>query len=217
MAGILRGEGDWEAAIADSLRSARRPIRISPRFMPRGARGAPGVQGSTARLASTLLLVYPGPTGELTIPLTVRHADLRTHAGEVSLPGGAVDAADRTRAATAVREAGEEIGLDATGVRVLGALDDIWIPVSNYRVRPFVAAVAERPALVPHDAEVSAIIELPVRLLLDEGLVRDEVIELPGLRLRAGVYRHDGVRIWGATARTLAMLSTVLLEAELDR
>ncbi len=219
MAGILRGEAGWADAVADALRAAGRPIRSAPGFLPRADTGTSIRRYERSSLppprpASTLLALYPAD-GELTIPLTVRHGALRSHAGEVSLPGGAVDFADRTRADTALREAHEEIGLDPAMVRVLGTLDDIWIPVSNFELRPFVAAVSERPALIAHDAEVAAIVELPLRLLLGDEIVREEEIQLPELLLRAHVYRHAGVRIWGATAGTLAMLATVLVEAGL--
>ena len=165
------------------------------------------------RPASTLLLIHPGAETELVVPLTLRHADLRAHAGEVSLPGGAVEAADASREAAALREASEEIGLDAAAVQVIGELDDVWIPVSNFELRPFVAVSASRPALTPQTSEVAAILELPLRLLLTDEIVGEEEFSGPGWRLRAGVYRYGGQLIWGATARTLAMLATVLADA----
>lgn len=144
------------------------------------------------------------------MPLTVRHAEMRAHAGEVSLPGGAVDATDASREATALREAWEEVGVPPASVHLLGTLDEIWIPVSNFELLPFVGALPARPALTPHTDEVAAIVELPVRHLLTDGAVTDELIEGPGWRLQAGVYRFSGQRIWGATARTLAAFATVL-------
>ena len=167
-----------------------------------------------AREAATLLLVYPAADGELTVPLTVRHADLREHPGEVSLPGGAVDPADASREATALREAWEEVGVDPAAVAIAGVLDDIWIPVSNFELRPFVGTATVRPALVPHTDEVAEIVEFPLRHLLTEGAVSEELIEGPGWQLRAAVYRHQGHRIWGATARTLAMFASVIREAD---
>lgn len=166
-----------------------------------------------ARPAATLLLVYPADGGELTVPLTVRHADLRAHAGEISLPGGAADATDASRQATALREAQEEVGVDPASVSIAGVLDDIWIPVSNFELRPYVGTAAARPTLAPHTDEVAEIVELPLRLLLTDGVVSEELIEGPGWTLRAAVYRHAGHRIWGATARTLAMFAAVLREA----
>jgi 8-oxo-dGTP pyrophosphatase MutT (NUDIX family) len=167
-----------------------------------------------ARSAATLLLVYPGADGDLTVPLTVRHADLRQHPGEVSLPGGSVDPADASHEAAAVREAEEEIGIDPAAVTIAGVLDDIWIPVTNFELRPYVGTVAARPTLDPHTEEVAEIVELPLRRLLADDSVSEELIEGPGWLLRAAVYRHAGHRIWGATARTLAMFASVLREAD---
>ena len=216
---ILRGGEGWQEAIARALAQATRPISPDPRFIPREVPGGPTLRRydrSTfppARPAATLLLVYPGPGGELTVPLTVRHADLREHAGEISLPGGTVDATDASREATALREAWEEVGVDPAAVTIAGLLDDIWIPVSNFELRPFVGTAATRPALAPHTDEVAEIVELPLRNLLTDDAVSEELIEGPGWILRAAVYRHAGHRIWGATARTLAMFAAVLTEA----
>ncbi len=157
--------------------------------------------------------MYPGQDGRLVIPLTVRHADLRAHAGEVSLPGGRVDAGDASAEAAALREAWEEIGLEPRLVRIVGVLDDVWIPVSNFELRPFVATVGRRPSLVPHDAEVSAIVELPLDALFDDDVLGTEEFSSRGFRVRAGAYRYGGVRVWGATALTLGMLAHVLRNA----
>ena len=219
MDGILRGRDGWETAIAEALRSATRPIVADPRFLPRGAADRFEVERydrsafPAARAAATLLLVYPAASGELTVPLTVRHSDLRSHAGEISLPGGTVDEGDASHEAAALREAWEEVGVDPASVRMAGVLDEIWIPVSNFELRPFVGTVAERPPLTPHTDEVAEILELSLGLLLTDELVGEELIEGPGWLLRAGVYRWQGHRIWGATARTLTMFAAVLREA----
>ena len=111
--------------------------------------------------------------------------------------------------ATALREAAEEIGLDPTPVRVVGRLDPVWISISNFELTPVVAVTSSRPDLIPREAEVSAMIEFPVRLLI-EGAVSLEEISVPGAVLHTGVYRWEGHRVWGATARTLSMLGAVL-------
>jgi 8-oxo-dGTP pyrophosphatase MutT (NUDIX family) len=215
---ILRGEPGWQEAIGRALTAIPRPIATDPRLLPRSASGA--VRPSwdpadfpPARPAATLLLLYPGPDEKLTIPLTVRRPDLRAHAGEVSLPGGAVDAGDATPEAAALREAWEEIGVAPEAVSLLGTLDEIWIPVSNYRLQPFVGAVARRPDLVPHSGEVAAIVEIPADLLLHDDAITEHLVSGPGWSLVAGAYRHADQVIWGATARTLAMFATVLAEA----
>jgi 8-oxo-dGTP pyrophosphatase MutT (NUDIX family) len=211
---ILSAADDWEGRIALALSVAPRPIPVDPRLMPRRGAGPqlPAVDRATfppARPAATLLLVYP-LGGELVIPLTVRRDDLPDHPGEISLPGGAVDPADVDLEATALREAAEEVGLTGDGVRVAGRLDPVWIPVSNFELVPVVATLADPPALAPHEAEVERLIEFPLARLLDTDGITEEDIDIRGYVLRAGVYRWGDTRVWGATARTLAMLGTVL-------
>ena len=218
MDGILRAEIGWQEAIGEALTRIARPIATDARLLPRQANAGERPPWNPAdfpppRRAATLLLVYPGEQGELTVPLTVRRPDLRAHAGEVSLPGGAVDPEDASPRDAALREAWEEIGVAPTAVTVLGTLDEVWIPVSNFRLKPFVGALRDRPELVPHSAEVASIVEFPVRLLLDDEAISDHLVSGPGWTLRAGAYRHAEQVIWGATARTLAMFASVLREA----
>lgn len=213
---ILAADGDWQSAVADALARVGRPIPLDERLLPRSADGRVRPRRfdrsghPPARAAATLLAIYPGADGGLVIPLTVRRPDLRAHAGEVSLPGGAVDAADGSVEAAALREAWEEIGLEPDTVRVAGLLDDVWIPVSNFELRPVVGTLAARPVLVPHDAEVAAIVELPLAALFDPEVLGVEEFESRGLRIRAGAYRYAGLRVWGATALTLGMLAHAL-------
>jgi 8-oxo-dGTP pyrophosphatase MutT (NUDIX family) len=213
---ILREAPGWEEGVADALARASRPIPMDKRLLPRTADGEPN-RGRyersgfpPARPASTLLAIYPDASGDLVVPLTVRHGDLRSHAGEVSLPGGAVDLADASREAAALREAWEEVGIPPADVHIAGVLDDVWIPVSNFELRPFVGTLARRPDLVPHDAEVTAIVELPLAALWDPDVMGIEDVVARGITLRAGAYRYGGVVVWGATAITLGMLAHVL-------
>jgi 8-oxo-dGTP pyrophosphatase MutT (NUDIX family) len=218
---ILLAQPGWQDRVADALRRAPRPIPVDDRLMPRRdqldtSTPFPRYDRSAmppARPASTLLLLYPGPDGELRLPLTVRNESLRAHAGEVSLPGGAVEEADPSREATALREAEEEIGVAGDGIAILGALDDIWIPVTNFTLRPYIGALSARPEMAPQTDEVALIVELPLRELLHEGAVTDEIVHGPGWTLRVGGYRAEGQLVWGATARTLAMFASVLAHA----
>ena len=215
---ILDARGDWQSAIAGALAAAPRPIPMDERLLARTRDGEQirrMVDRTTlppARPAATLLAIYPGDDGRLLIPVTVRHAELRAHAGEVSLPGGRVDPGDASHEAAALREAWEEIGLEPGSVRILGTLDEVWIPVSNYELLPFVGAVDRRPALVPQDAEVDSIVELPLDVLFHEAAVTVEELTVRGLRIRAGAYRFGGLTIWGATAMTLSMLAHALAD-----
>jgi 8-oxo-dGTP pyrophosphatase MutT (NUDIX family) len=209
--------------IAHALATVERPIPIDPRFTVRRAVPDPALDAEdtrrfdrsrfpTPRAAATLLLIYPA-AGELVIPLTVRHPELPSHAGEISLPGGAVDPSDTGAEDTALREAHEEIGLAREAVRILGRLDPVWIPVSNFELVPVVAVADVRPPFTPRPEEVAELVELPLERLLVTGGISEEDITLPEVTLRTGVYRWAGHRVWGATARTLAMLGSALSAA----
>ena len=165
-----------------------------------------------ARLAAALVLVYPGLHGEAMLVLTERVEYGGDHSGEVSLPGGKVEPGDAGAAATALREAREEVGLDPErdGVEVIGRLDALWIPPSNFRVEPIIAIAARRPVFVPDRREVAAILEAPVTAFLPD---TPPVIVDPdphGRPLRYGAYLLEGRIVWGATAAILGQLGAVL-------
>jgi 8-oxo-dGTP pyrophosphatase MutT (NUDIX family) len=176
--------------------------RLRPRLTPT----------SSARPAAVLALIFAGPDGEARIILTERLSYDGYHSGEVSLPGGKAEPADADAAATALREAAEEVGLDvaAAGVRVVGRLDEVFIPVSDYRITPVVAIAERAPALHPHPGEVSRILTPPISAFLpsaDVELVERTIGDWP---IRYGGFRIDGLHVWGATARILGQLGAVL-------
>ena len=135
------------------------------------------------------------------------------HSGEVSFPGGKAEPSDDgDPTATALREAGEEVGLTpvAAEIRVLGRLDEVFIPVSDFRITPVLAALAAEPRLVPNPSEVARILTPPVDAFLPDAPV--EIVErtIGDWPLRYGGFRIDGLHVWGATARILGQLWAVL-------
>ena len=112
------------------------------RWPPDGAAG-----GRRGRPAGVLVLLYPDDEGFARVVLTERASRDGHHSGEVSFPGGKAEPGDADIAATALREAAEEIALDAdaAGVRVIGLLDRFWIPVSDFEVSPVVAVADASP------------------------------------------------------------------------
>jgi 8-oxo-dGTP pyrophosphatase MutT (NUDIX family) len=172
-----------------------------------------------ARPAAVLALVTPGQPRD-------READADTeaeiiliervdrgghHSGEISFPGGRVEAGDPDLEATAIREAEEEVALDvaAADVRIVGRLETSWIPVSGYRVTPILALAGQRPDLRPSPDEVASIVRAPLAAFLPGSPV--EVVEttIRGFPLRFGAYRIGGHVVWGATARILGQLGVI--------
>ena len=168
------------------------------------------------RPAAVLVLLYPDAAGDARVVLTERVTRDGHHGGEVSFPGGRVEASDADLAATALREAAEEVALDvaAAGVRVIGLLERFWIPISNYEVTPILALAARRPVLVAAPAEVARIVEPRVAAFLPDAPF--EIVErtIRGWPLRYGAYQVDGLAVWGATARVLSQLGAVLAGQE---
>jgi 8-oxo-dGTP pyrophosphatase MutT (NUDIX family) len=189
------------------------PAWLRPEQLPDGVPFERPAAPPGARLAAALVLVYPGHDGEAHLVLTER-VDYGGdhHSGEVSLPGGKADPGDADATATALREAEEEIGLDpdAAGVEVIGRLDSLWIPPSNFLVTPIVAVAARRPVFVPDPREVAAILEAPVTAFLPD--VAPVIIDPDprGRPLRYGAYLVEGRIVWGATAAILGQLGAVL-------
>ncbi len=133
------------------------------------------------------------------------------HPGEISLPGGRAEDGEEPEA-TALREASEEVALDAVaaGVRVVGRLEPFWIPVSGYRVIPVVAIAGRRPELRPSPDEVASIIRAPLRGFLPSGPIEIVEATIRDLPIRYGAYRVGEHLVWGATARILGQLGAVL-------
>jgi 8-oxo-dGTP pyrophosphatase MutT (NUDIX family) len=177
--------------------------RGRPRFAER--RGA-------ARAAAVLVLVYPDAAGMARIVLIERPSYDGHHSGEVSFPGGKAEPGDADAAATALREAAEEVALDPVqaDVRVVGRLDPVWIPVSDFEMTPIVAIAGREPRLVASAAEVARIVQPPVARFLPGAPM--PVIErtIGAWPLRFGHYEVDGLSVWGATARVLSQLGAVL-------
>jgi 8-oxo-dGTP pyrophosphatase MutT (NUDIX family) len=189
------------------------PAWLRPERLPDGLPFERPAPPADARRAAALVLIYPGPGGEAYLVLTERvdYGDDH-HSGDISLPGGKVDPGDADAAATALREAEEEVGLDPdeAGVEVVGRLDALWIPPSNFLVTPIVAVAARRPAFAADPREVAAILEAPVAAFLPD--IAPVIVDPDprGRPLRYGAYLVEGRIVWGATAAILGQLGAVL-------
>jgi 8-oxo-dGTP pyrophosphatase MutT (NUDIX family) len=130
--------------------------------------------------------------------LIQRASTMRAHAGQPALPGGAVDPGDADAAAAALREAKEETGLDPDGVRVFGALPDLWVPVTNFVVTP-VLGHWQRPVPVfaMDPAEVSSVHRVPIADLVAPAN-RCQVRHPSGFVGPA--FAVQGLLVWGFTA-----------------
>ena len=149
------------------------------------------------REAAVLLLLWE-QYGEVWLALTRRGSALRTHAGDVSLPGGMCEAGE-TAEDTALREAVEEIGIDVRQTKVVGRLDDAWSS-AGHRIVPVVAWHFGVPRFHVDGVEVSQVIELVIPELADPANHGVKTVPLGDIDYIDDVLRCSGVTIVGLTA-----------------
>jgi 8-oxo-dGTP pyrophosphatase MutT (NUDIX family) len=156
-------------------------------------------------VAAVLVPLYGWPE-EPGLIFTERRADLRSHAGEISFPGGRQDEDDADLAATALREAHEEIALEPAAVTLSGALPPTATFATGYRIHPFVGVVPHPAelALQPNPDEVETVLTFSLEKLGEAYAMRRLVRR--GITLHVPTYEVEGHLIWGATARILGDL-----------
>lgn len=187
----------YDGAVADPRDALRASLDPDPRPTP-----APG-----DRLAAVLALLIDGP--EPTLLFTERAKELRRHPGEVSFPGGIVEPGDLDLAATALREAEEEVGLPRESVEMLGALPPVHTFVSGILVTPFVGSVPALPTLGVSDGEIVRILTPTIARLA--AIEEERTYRRDGEDVwRGWAYEVDGATIWGATGWMLHSLLELL-------
>lgn len=190
---------DIEAAIALGPLGERSDYDLMPEIRERF------VRGRTQRPAAVLCGIVSRPGG-LAVVLTRRAAHLKQHAGQISFPGGKVDATDRSPEHAARREALEEIGMQPQQIRILGVLDE-YLTGTAFRVHPFVAEISPdwQPELDP--GEVAEVFEVPLDFLMDPRNRQRHSYEKDGMTRHYYAIPWGDYYIWGATAGMLKGLS----------
>lgn len=165
-------------------------------------------QPENIRAAAVLIPVIRRQEG-FTLLFTRRTAHLSDHAGQISFPGGRAEPGDASAADTALREAGEEIGLAAERVEVLGALHE-YVTVTGYRVTPVVGLVIPPFELKLDDFEVAEVFEMPFGFLLDPGNHQRNSVFYEGRERHYYALPYRDYYIWGATAGMLMNFYSLL-------
>ena len=202
--------------LADSLRRAAYPLEAAPTGAPWNLQELEDLLSpGEPRPAAVLVGVVAHPESP-SVLLTRRHDGLRHHAGQVSFPGGRIEAFDPSPAAAALREAHEEIGLEAGQATALGYLDPL-LTITGFRVLPLLALI--EPGFVPRPdpGEVAEAFEVPLDLLLDPARLERIELQFGGRPRSVLQYRYDQQRIWGVTASILFNLRERLASASLGR
>jgi len=157
-----------------------------------------------ARPAAVLVVLYPHQQ-RWHVPLIVRPLHMLDHAGQVSLPGGVIEPGETSREA-ALREFTEELGVETSGMEILGQLSPLYLFASNFQITPWVAAAPAAPAWQPSRREVERLLEIPLAHLLDPANSASVERRQRGLSFHVPGFSWETQHIWGATSMILAEL-----------
>lgn len=151
---------------------------------------------------AAVLIALAGEGEQQRVLLTRRSKRMNSHSGEVALPGGMWEPQDACLHETALREAHEEVGLAPNLVTPIAAMS-ARATRQGTRVTPFIVSVPENVSLVPCQYELESLFWMPLSVLLGDQRERTDIFISQGQEYWAPVYRFEGYKIWGFTARLL--------------
>lgn len=149
------------------------------------------------------------------IVFTLRSANLNTHRGQVSFPGGKRDREDVSLADTALREAHEEIGLAPELVQVVAPLSQV-MSRHGILVTPYVGVIPESAPLTPNPAEIESIFRVPIEFFLEDRRERTDAIPFMNHTFYVPCYRWERYQIWGLSAVVLVDFLNAVYDAGVD-
>ena len=157
-----------------------------------------------ATAAAVLVAITDRPAPGLI--LTQRTTTMRRHAGQIAFPGGRVDPEDADAISAALREAEEEIALPRNLVEVVGTAD-VYSTMTGFVITPVIGIVPPDLDLIPSEAEVADVFEVPLDFVLDPANQRQASLDYQGRERRYYEINWNDRRIWGATAAMIVNLS----------
>jgi 8-oxo-dGTP pyrophosphatase MutT (NUDIX family) len=199
---------DLPQKLATALRAGYNEAAMRAKMAPELSYGRyEGPAPNTARRAAVMLLLFRRD-GHWHVPLTQRPLSLTHHAGQISLPGGAVEPGETSEKA-AIRELREEIGFSGS-VEIAGPLADCYVFASDFLVTPWLASSTDEPTWRPDEREVDHLIELPLEVLLDPEAMGHLTVERGPRVFHAPCIRVGAARVWGVTCMILGELAGLL-------
>ena len=180
-------------------------IKSQLKMAPQG-REMQHIKKSNLRFAATTMLIYP-IKNLLHFCLIRRTFKTTIHPYQICFPGGEKDKADKSFWDTALREMNEEIGVKKNHVIFITSLSEVFIPVSNFIVYPYLARTEKRPSFFINTDEVDYLIDVELSKLL----LRDSINTSKRTNQKLPIFNFDGEEVWGATAMILSEARDLIL------
>lgn len=163
-----------------------------------------------AKQAAVLALLYPNKDNIVHLILILRKTYKGVHSAQVGFPGGKVEKVDANLKETALREAEEEVGVNAKTVEVIKKMTSVYIPPSNYNVQPYLGITSRTPQFVKEEAEVEDLIEVPLKEFLNEDSVQTKTVTKNSVAIDVPAFKLNNHLVWGATAMMLNEIKQLL-------
>ncbi len=161
--------------------------------------------------AGVLILLYPNENGNTCFVLILRKFYHGVHSNQVALPGGRYETEDNNLIQTAIRETEEEIGVPSHKIEIIKPMTELYIPPSNFLVKPSLAKVDFKPVFVKQESEVEEIIPVKLEDFMDEACVKTHPIKTSyNNEKQVPIYDIYGHVVWGATAMILSEMREIL-------
>ncbi len=165
------------------------------------------------KISAVLLFIYPDENNAPSFILIQRPAYDGFHSSQIGLPGGKLEPIDNDIASAALREFKEEIGCEEVP-NLIGECSEIFIPVSNFIVHPFVGYLDYKPIFKPDEREVAEIIECKIETLLNPEIIKETIVKPhPTLSFKTPYFEIENKVVWGATAMILNEFKAIALNS----
>lgn len=183
-------------------------LLLAPEFRRESLKITYDVQN--VRKAGVLVLFYPDVKGETCFVLILRKSYRGVHSGQVALPGGKIEKQDKDLIETALRETEEEIGVKAGTIEVLRPMTELFIPPSNFLVKPTLAKVDYTPKFIKQESEVEEIIQIQLKDFMNTSTQTGWISTSYAKDKEVMCYKLNNYIVWGATAMMLSEMQVLL-------
>ncbi len=168
---------------------------------------------NTAKRAGVMALFYPSNEFETHLALILRKSYKGVHSAQIGFPGGKYEMNDANLQETALRETEEEVGVPRNSIEVIKELTEVYIPPSDFFVKPFVGLSKLTPQFILQDREVEELVEVPLSHFMDDAVKTQQILSTSyATEIQVPAFLLNNHLVWGATAMMLNEVREMLKE-----
>ncbi|MDO6518910.1 NUDIX hydrolase [Zobellia uliginosa] len=186
-------------------------LKMAPQFRLEDLQAARKKSVITKK-AAVMALFYPDDFNLTRLLLILRKSHPKdVHSNQIGFPGGQVEENDRDMRATALRETYEEVGVNPNHIEIVKSLTEIYIPPSNFEVRPYMGLYTRPEPFTKQDTEVEELVEVRLADFMDDANVFTENLTTSyATDVPVPAFKLNGYTVWGATGMMLSEIKTLL-------